>query len=486
MTAIKVDVEVHLANGLPAFNVVGMPETAVKESKDRVRSAISSSRFEFPARRITVNLAPADVPKIGGRFDLPIALGILIASGQIQAPALNDYEIIGELALTGEVKAVSACLPSAVACQKASKSLMLPQSSSQEACLVDDLTVFPVNSLADAAAHLSGQSILSLATRAQEYETCDNTACFSEVKGQIQAKRALEIAACGGHHVLMSGPPGCGKTMLASRFSSLLPNLSTEQALETASIYSVSNIGFDPITWKQRPIRSPHHSASAVALIGGGSKPVPGEISLAHNGVLFLDELPEFPRHVLDQLREPIEAGYVNIVRTSARVRFLSQFQLIGAMNVCKCGYYGDQSQPDRCRCSASSIENYRNKVSGPLMDRIDLHVPLSRINITELQEQSRGESSAVIAQRVERARQFQLTRQSCLNAELNSEDIEKYCYLDDETKLLIQKAEQRFNLSARGYIRVLKLARSIADLKLQEAILKTDVMEALSFRQHI
>ncbi len=350
MKAILVDVEVHLANGLPAFNVVGMPETAVKESKDRVRSAITSSRFEFPAKRITVNLAPADVPKIGGRFDLPIALGILIASGQIQTTELKNYEVIGELGLTGEVKAVSGCLPTAVACHKERKSLMLPSASSQEACLVEGLSVYSVSSLIDAAAHLSGQEKLALDEFQASTEIKDKSQnCLSDVKGQAPAKRALEIAASGGHHLLMSGPPGCGKTMLASRFSSVLPELHIDQALDTASIYSISSLGFDPKDWKQRPMRSPHHSASATALIGGGSRPMPGEISLAHNGVLFLDELPEFPRHVLEQLREPIEAGYVNIVRANARVEYLSGFQLIAAMNVCKCGYFGDQSQPERC-----------------------------------------------------------------------------------------------------------------------------------------
>ena len=485
MKAIQVDVEVHLANGLPTFNVVGMPETAVKESKDRVRSAITSSRFDFPAKRITVNLAPADVPKVGGRFDLPIALGILIASGQIQTNELKDYEIIGELGLTGEVKAVSGCLPTAVACHKEQKSLMLPCASSKEACLVEGLRVYSVSNLIDAAAHLSGQAKLEFdAFQSAPIRTRKRKICLSDVKGQAPAKRALEIAASGGHHLLMSGPPGCGKTMLASRFASVLPELNMGEALDTASIYSVSSLGFDPSDWKQRPMRSPHHSASATALIGGGSRPMPGEISLAHNGVLFLDELPEFPRHVLEQLREPIEAGYVNIVRANARVEYLSDFQLIAAMNVCKCGYFGDQSQPERCRCTQTSIENYRNKISGPLLDRIDLHVHLSRMNIVDLQSLPKSEASNVIAKRVACAQQVQISRQQCLNAKLSTKKAEQFCQIDSETKELLIKAEKRLNLSARGYVRVLKLARTIADMKRSEVIDKSDVMEALAYRQ--
>lgn len=484
MSAIAVDVEVHLANGLPAFNVVGMPETAVKESKDRVRSAITSSRFEFPARRITVNLAPADVPKIGGRFDLPIALGILIASGQIQANSLSEYEIIGELALTGEVKAVSACLPTAIACQKDGKKLILPQFSSQEANFVEGLKVYATNSLSDAAAHLSGQALLNLQKQVIDYKPNSKKTCLSEVKGQVQAKRALEIAASGGHHLLMSGSPGCGKTMLASRLPALLPQLLTQDALDTASIYSVSNLGFDVQDWKQRPFRSPHHSASAIALIGGGSKPKPGEISLAHNGVLFLDELPEFPRHALDQLREPIESGYINIVRANSRVTYLSDFQLIAAMNPCKCGYYGDQSSPEKCKCSQSSIESYRNRISGPLLDRIDLHINLSRINIADLQNFPKGESSIDIAKRVEKSQNLQHSRQRCLNSKLEGELLEKNCFLTQDIQELLIKAESRFNLSARGYTRVLKVARTIADLNDESDISQQHIMEALNYRQ--
>jgi len=484
MDAMPVDVEVHLSNGLPAFNVVGMPETAVKESKDRVRSAITSSKFEFPARRITVNLAPADVPKVGGRFDLPIALGILIASGQIEAPDLADYEIIGELALTGEVKGVTACLPTAVACQQANKKLLLPSLSVSEACLVEGLAIYQVSSLSEAAAHLCGQSQITVQTiKKERLLSVQNDLCLSDVKGQVQAKRALEIAASGGHHMLMSGPPGCGKTMLAQRFSHLLPELTIQQAIETAALYSISTIGFDPKFWRHRPIRSPHHSASATALIGGGSKPMPGEISLAHHGILFLDELPEFPRHVLDQLREPIEAGHINIVRANGRVTFKSDFQLIAAMNLCKCGFAGDSSQPNRCQCSAISIEKYRQKVSGPLMDRIDMHTSISRIPISDLQQLPKGETSQVVAERVRQAYHRQIDRQGCLNAKLKGEQFDKVCSIEKNVQQILAKAEQRFNLSARGYVKVLKIARTIADLQGENKIQKNSIMEALNFR---
>ena len=487
MSAISVNVEVHLSNGLPAFNVVGMPETAVKESKDRVRSAITSSKFEFPARRITVNLAPADVPKVGGRFDLPIALGILVASGQIKANSLSEYEIIGELGLTGQVKKVAGCLPSAIACKDSNRKMLLPQLSAKEASFVEDLELFPVNSLSDAAGHFTNMSPVVFQPKGYLEFVSGEThqkMCFSEIKGQSQAKNALEIAASGGHHLLMSGPPGCGKTMLATRFRSILPELSTKEALETASIYSVSEMGFDISSWKQRPFRAPHHSASAVALIGGGGRPKPGEISMAHNGVLFLDELPEFSRQVLDQLREPIEAGYINIVRANARVTYLSQFQLIAAMNVCRCGYFGDQSQPNRCQCSQASIENYRNKVSGPLMDRIDMHIHLARIPISELQSLPKGETSDLISGRVKRAQMKQYDRQGCLNAKLRGELLDRVCELDQTTKSLLIKAESQFNLSARGYIRVLKISRTIADMFSEDRIQHSHVMQALNFRQ--
>lgn len=483
IAAIAVDVEVHLANGLPAFNVVGMPETVVKESKDRVRSAIISSGFEFPARRITVNLAPADVPKVGGRFDLPIALGILIASGQFSSIELNDYAVIGELALTGEVKAVSGCLPTAVACQSHGQDLLLPFSSASEASLVENLSVIPLHSLTGAVNVLLGQEQLLKVPIISPKTDSDEQVCFSDICGQIQAKRVLEVAACGGHHLLMSGPPGCGKTMLASRFSSILPELSIDHALETASIYSVSNLGFDINQWRQRPYRAPHHSASAVALIGGGSRPLPGEISLAHNGVLFLDELPEFSSFVLDQLREPIESGYINIVRAGARVKYLSRFQLIAAMNPCKCGYYGDQMQPDKCRCSIASIERYQSKVSGPLLDRIDLHLHLSRVPIVEMQTLPKGENSRVIAERVKKTQHYQFQRQGCLNAELSGKSMEKNCAIDNQTQQLLMQVETKFNLTARGYVRVLKVARTIADLNKQTNIKKEHIMEALNYR---
>lgn len=481
MQAISVDVEVHLANGLPGFSVVGMAETAVRESKDRVRGAIVNAKFEFPARRIIVNLAPADIPKTGGRFDLPIALGILLASGQLRAKGLGDYEVMGELALSGELKGVQACLPSALACMKQGRQLLISSASASEAALIEGLPIIAVDSLADAAAHLSGQQTISEFAKDNVAESGAKYADMADICGQLHGKRALEVAAAGGHHILFWGAPGAGKTMLASRLPGILPPLSTEQALEAAAIQSVSSQGFDLSDWKQRPFRSPHHSASAVALVGGSSPPIPGEISLAHHGVLFLDELPEFSRQALEQLREPLETGYVNVVRAHHRVKFGCHTQLVASMNPCKCGYYGDSS--NRCHCSAQSIENYRNRISGPLLDRIDMHVHLPQLEIKELRGAKQGESSEVIRERVTQARQRQLSRQGCINADLETSCLEGICQLDQQSAQLLETACQKMGLSARAYHRILKLSRTIADLQNSESIRKPHIGEALGFR---
>ena len=383
--AYEVSVEVHLANGLPAFSTVGLPETTVKESKDRVRGAILNSGFEFPAKRITVNLAPADLPKTGGRFDLPIAIGILVASGQIQADSLGEYEMVGELALDGKLRAVSGVLPTSLASAKSNRTLILPSDNSGEASLMNGVVSLKADHLLSVCRHLHGQeTILPCVNNLGVPNGFNCYPDISDVKGQPYAIRAMEIAASAGHSLIFMGAPGVGKSMLASRLPGILPDLSIDSALEVAAIQSVSHGKFNVDNWRKRPFRSPHHSASAVALVGGGTYPKPGEITLAHKGVLFLDELTEFSRAALEQLREPIETGVINIARANQSIQYPCEFMLVAACNPCKCGYYGDGS--DRCRCSQTSVESYRNKLSGPMLDRIDMHIQLARVSIGELQ----------------------------------------------------------------------------------------------------
>lgn len=485
MRAPEVTIEVHLSKGLPGLCIVGLPEKAVKESKDRVRSAIINNGFDFPVSRMVINLAPADLPKEGGRFDLPIALGILAASDQIPQDALAQYEMVGELGLTGNLNVVKGVLPMALATGNAKRALILPMENTQEASLAVGLVIYAASHLRDVCAHLTGYCLISpyhdkndITTALQHYPD------MADVRGQHHARRALEIAATGGHSILFSGSPGAGKTMLSSRLPGILPEMTTKESQETAIVYSVSTSGFDRKYWKKRPFRAPHHTASSAALVGGGSPPKPGEISLAHNGVLFLDELPEFNRHVLEALREPIESGVISISRASYQEQFPSRFQLVAAMNPCPCGYAGDSS--GRCHCTAEMISRYQNRLSGPLLDRIDMHVvvlPLSTHALLD-NKAEQAESSDVVRKRVLAARAKQMERSRCINAQLSPEKVAKYCCIDKKDHAFLENAMEKLRLSARAYHRILTLSRTIADLDNDEWIEQVHLQEALSYRR--
>jgi len=484
INAPLVDVEVHLANGLPALAIVGLPEKAVQESKDRVRGALVNSRFEFPARRITINLAPADLPKEGGRFDLPIALGVLAASGQIPNEMLSQYEFVGELALSGELRPVKGVLPVALAARDAGRALVVPRECAAEAALVSGLDIYPAQHLLEICEHLTQGGRIPRYSAKPKSRRATSGSDLSDVRGQPHAKRALEIAAAGNHSLLMIGPPGTGKSMLASRLPDILPSMTEAEALETAAVLSVSDQGFNAEHWSCRPFRQPHHTASGVALVGGGSNPRPGEISLAHNGVLFLDELPEFDRRVLEVLREPLESGHITISRAARQAEFPARFQLIAAMNPCPCGYLGDSSRD--CRCSADKIARYRDRISGPLMDRIDMHIEVPRLPTEMLHRPTDEfvEGSVAVRERVEAAHGRQLRRTGRKNSVMSSREVEVSCELDDVTRTLLQRAMEKLQLSARAYHRILKVARTIADLDAAQDIQTAHISEAIGYRR--
>jgi magnesium chelatase family protein len=491
MAAPPVQVEVHLANGLPSFTLVGLADTEVKEARERVRAALAQSGLAFPAnKRITVNLAPAELPKDSGRFDLPIALGILAADGQIDAAALSHYEFAGELSLAGELRPVRGALALALALghEGSTRTLVLPEASAREAALAEQVPVLAARHLLDVVAALQPGDAAVALPRAQPQAgpavAAHPVFDLADVRGQDSAKRALEIAAAGGHSVLMIGPPGAGKSMLAQRLPGLLPPMNQHEALACAAIASLAG-AFDAAQWKVRPFRSPHHSATAPALVGGGSPPRPGEISRAYGGVLFLDEIPEMPRAALEALREPLETGRITISRAARQASFPARFQLVAAMNPCPCGWLGALAGSGRsCRCTPDIVARYQSRLSGPLLDRIDLQIEVPAVKADALMGARDGESSGAVAARVLAARERAWSRQGSTNAEMTPAALEAHCALDDTAHALLHKAAERLGWSGRGLHRVLKVSRTIADLAASPRIRSIHIAEAMQWRR--
>ncbi|KGP63235.1 ATP-dependent protease [Legionella norrlandica] len=482
--AQPVSVEVHLSNGLPSFTIVGLAETAVKESKDRVRSAIINSQFEFPCRKITVNLGPADLPKTGSGFDLPIALGILAASDQIPLASLANHEFIGELALSGELRGVSAIIPAVLAAHNDNQQLIIATANATEASLTGCQNVLTANNLREVCSYLyQSTSLQNLPPRPAPLPDIHELD-WSDIKGQYHAKNAMIIAACGGHSVLLSGAPGSGKTMLARRFNTLLPELSKTEALECAAINSIRGKLPDFREWRSPPFRAPHHTASPISLVGGGNPPKPGEISLAHHGVLFLDELPEFNRQVLETLREPLESGHICISRAAAQIEFPAKFQLIAAMNPCPCGQWGNAQA--NCMCTPDRISRYLAKLSAPLLDRIDMHITVHAVPQEELIKPNTDpeKQSPSIRDKVTQIREIQMARQNCINANLGSKACEIVCELGSSEQYFLGEAMSKLKLSARGYHRLLKVARTIADMSDSKKVSLPHLQQALSYKQ--
>jgi magnesium chelatase family protein len=486
LQAPRVLIEAHISAGLPSFVVVGLPEAAVRESKERVRSSIINSGFKFPAGRITISLAPADLPKSGGRYDLPIALSILIASKQVTPNIdIDNFEWYAELNLSGNINAVSGLFPAILQAQKSQKSVVISAKSEQNLAIIKGIDIFLATTLIEVCEFVVGYKSLKKLQYMQA-STQQHTIDLAEVKGQFLAKRALEIAASGGHNLLLSGTPGSGKTMLAERICTILPAMNFEQQLEVMAIYSIAGkdaMGKSIADSNHRPFRSPHHLSSAVSLVGGGANPKPGEISLAHNGVLFLDELPEFSRSVLEVLRQPLESGVIHISRAKNQVEYPANFQLIAAQNPCPCGYYGDGT--NKCHCTSEQITRYKNKISGPFLDRIDMRLSVAPLTQTEiLSSDEVPESSKDIAKRVLQAYQIQMQRSGKLNSNLTTSEVEKVVQLDDQQKQLLANAIEKLELSTRAYIKVLKVARTIADLDDSQIVQNQHILEALSYQK--